>query len=165
MWKKETNVFGPNGSSGYMGFAADLKSNVFDALQSSKALDSGPAAPSGRLELKTKAVESKKRSTAEVVNDAVEAVNVHDKLVEKMAKYERGEGSDVVDHERKRFEGASNSVHDLDSVQTILNKVPVSLPFVGHPDVEAERAKRRERRIENLGTRVQSEKVQALLKE
>jgi hypothetical protein len=167
MWKKETNVFGANGSS-YMGFAADLKSNVFEAQQSSKVQPNKPVdanVPIARLDLKTKPVESRKRSTAEVVNDAVEAANIHDRLLEKAAKYEHGEGSDVLDHERKKFEGLQEPSSVSNSVRSLLDRVPATLPVVGHPDVEAERAKRRERRLETLGNRTTSEKVQALLKE
>jgi hypothetical protein len=84
MWKKEISVF--TSGSNYLGVAADLKSNVFEIQQSSKIAENkvvGSGEVSSRLELKTDSG-SKKRTTAEVVNDAVEAANVHDRLVEKV---------------------------------------------------------------------------------
>jgi hypothetical protein len=183
MWKKETNVF-VGGSSNYLGFSADLKSNVFEAQQLKKAehsdLAEGPV-PVGRLELKN-TNNVKKRSTAEIVNDAVESVNVADRLREKVAKYElvfaliicclfflmfwclQGEG-DVIDRERRMFEGRDNNV-ELQTVQSILNRIPASLPQLGHPDVERERAEGRAKKLATLALRGgASEKVKALLKE
>ncbi len=174
MWKKEVNVFAKAAGANYLGFAADLKSNVFEAQQSSKVADAVPqSGPVARLELKAPLASSasgnsRKRSTAEVVNDAVEAANVHDRLVEKAARYEAGEGSDVLDHEKKMFDKQKNNVvvDQPQTVKALLDRIPVVLKEVGNPDVEAAREDRRRKRLEILASRKNtSERVQALLKE
>jgi hypothetical protein len=155
MWKKGEAVFKHGKEGSYLGVATDIKSNVAEvqaqqARQSDKRTFQEVVA--GPLELKSS--KGKRSKTAvERAEEAAEADNVYERLLEKAKRYEEGEeGPGLVDHERKRFEGGGGEgaapIEATTALQGILSRIPpLALPVVGRADMEAEREKRRQAKL------------------
>ena len=175
MWKRAEAVFQQHGGEGsYLGVATDIKSNVAEAQAQQARQGEKRALDPVTEPLELKSSKGKRSKTVtERAEEAREADNVYERLLEKAKRYEQGEaGAGLVDHERKRFEGAegaSPSEATSTALQGILSRIPgLALPVVGRPDVEAEREKRRQAKLATLqrsSGKPPSDVIQSLLKE
>jgi hypothetical protein len=178
MWKRGEAVFKHGKEGSYLGVATDIASSVAE-LQAQDARHADKRALQdavvvGPLELKSS--KGKRSKTAvERAEEAAEADNVYERLLEKAKRYVEGEeGPGLVDHERKRFEVGGGGegkapIEATTALQGILSRIPpLALPVVGRADMEEEREKRRQAKLATVlrgSGKPPSDVIQNLLRE